>query len=105
MPSLASVKSALQQVGFNSIQVETYSIHEELQDLFLYSGKHCPDLYLNANIRSGISTFSQLASPDEITNGIQKLATDINTGFIKKVMQKYEDNQGDYLFIMAETIN
>ena len=102
MPSLALVKSALQKVGFNSIQVETYSIRPDLQDLFLYSGKYHPELYLDANIRSGISTFSQLASVDEMTNGCQKLAADINTGFIHQVMQQYEHDQGDYLFIIVD---
>ncbi|BAT51711.1 putative MerR-family transcriptional regulator [Nostoc sp. NIES-3756] len=102
MPSLDSVKSALDKVGFKSIQIEAYSIHQDLQDLFLYSGKHRPELYLDANIRSGISTFSGLASVDEITNGCQKLATDINSGFIKEVVHKYEHEQGDYLFIIAD---
>jgi SAM-dependent methyltransferase len=102
MPSLESVKSALDKVGFKSIQIETYNIHQELQDLFLYSGKHRPEFYLDANVRSGISTFSMLASVAEITNGCQKLATDINSGFIKEVVQKYEHEQGDYLFIIAD---
>jgi ubiquinone/menaquinone biosynthesis C-methylase UbiE len=101
MPSLALVKFSWQNVGFNSIKVETYSIRPDLQDLFLYSGKYHPELYLDANIRSGISTFSQLASVDEITNGCQKLAADINTGFIHQVMQQYEHDQGDYLFIIV----
>ncbi|BCL35355.1 class I SAM-dependent methyltransferase [Nostoc sp. MS1] len=102
MPSLSSVKSALEEVSFNSIQIEPYSIHQDLQDLFLYSGKHRPEFYLDANIRAGISTFSMLASVDEITHGCQKLATDINSGFIKEVIQKYKHDEGDYLFIIVD---
>ncbi|MBW4641869.1 MAG: class I SAM-dependent methyltransferase [Goleter apudmare HA4340-LM2] len=105
MPSLETVKSALHTAGFDTISTENYSVTEKLQDLFLYSGKHRPELYLDAHVRSGISTFALLASPDEITTGCHKLTTDITTGMITKIIQKYEHNQGDYLFVIANKVN
>lgn len=101
IPSLETVTSALHAAGFDTITTEKYSVKEDLQDLFLYSGKHRPELYLDAHIRSGISTFALLASPEEITTGCHKLATDIKAGMITKIIQKYEHNQGDYLFVIA----
>ncbi|MEH1943143.1 MAG: methyltransferase domain-containing protein [Nostoc sp.] len=104
MPSLEKVKYALNEVGFSSVDIEPYSISENLQDLFLYSGKHRPEIYLNENIRSGISTFALLASADEIATGCQKLAADINTGRIAEIVKKYENNHGDYLFVIADKV-
>lgn len=105
MPSLENVKNALNEAGFKSVDIAPYSVQENLQDLFLYSGKHRPELYLNANVRSGISTFALLASPDEITTGCQRLAADIESGMISNIINKYEHDQGDYLFVIAHKVN
>ncbi|MEH2456848.1 class I SAM-dependent methyltransferase [Nostoc sp.] len=104
MPTLEKVRYALNDVGFNSVNIEAYSISENLQDLFLYSGKHRPEIYLDENVRSGISTFALLASADEIAAGCQRLAADINTGRITEIVNKYENNQGDYLFVIADKV-
>ncbi|AFY31136.1 class I SAM-dependent methyltransferase [Calothrix sp. PCC 7507] len=105
MPRLEEVRNALNQAGFNSIDIEVYSVSKNLQDLFLYSGKHRPELYLDSNVRSGISTFALLASRDEITTGCQRLAADIECGMITKIIKKYDHAQGDYLFLIANKIN
>ncbi|WP_375467512.1 class I SAM-dependent methyltransferase [uncultured Nostoc sp.] len=104
MPSLEKVKYALNEAGFKSIHIKPYSISENLQDLFLYSGKHRPEIYLDENVRSGISTFALLASADEIAAGCERLAADINTGRITEIVNKYENNQGDYLFVIADKV-
>ncbi|MEH2336504.1 class I SAM-dependent methyltransferase [Nostoc sp.] len=104
MSSLEKVKYALNETGFKSIDIEPYSISENLQDLFLYSGKHRPEIYLDENVRSGISTFALLASADEIAAGCERLAADINTGRITEIVNKYENNQGDYLFVIASKV-
>jgi len=104
MPSLEKVRYALDEAGFNSVNIEPYSISENLQDLFLYSGKYRPEIYLDENVRSGISTFALLASADEIAAGCQRLAADINTGRITEIVKKYENNHGDYLFVIADKV-
>ena len=104
MPSLEKVKYALDEASFNSVNIEPYSISKNLQDLFLYSGKYHPEIYLNENVRFGISTFALLASADEIATGCQRLAADINTGRITEIVKKYENNQGDYLFVIADKV-
>ncbi|MBN3994130.1 MAG: methyltransferase domain-containing protein [Nostoc sp. NMS2] len=101
MPSLEKVRYALNEAGFNSVSIEPYSISENLQDLFLYSGKYRPEIYLDENVRAGISTFALLASANEITTGCQRLAADINTGHITEIVNKYKNNQEDYLFLVA----
>lgn len=101
MPSLAALREALAEARFMSVETEDYIVQEDLQDFFLYSGKHRPAMYLDEVVRSGISTFALLASETEIEEGCKKLAADIHTGQIAKVIKKYEHGEGDYKFVIA----
>ena len=80
---------------------DIYEINTELQDLFLYSGKEKPEIYLDANFRGGISTFANLACKDEVMLGCQKLSNDIESGKIVDIVKSYENTLGDYLFLIA----
>lgn len=101
MPELANVKLALAKAGFLNIKQEPYFIQLDLEDLFLYSGKHKPELYFNAQVRHGISSFADLAHQDEIANGLKLLKNDIKTGALNKIIENYKNNLGDYLFIIG----
>ncbi len=102
MPSLAEVISDLRTAGFGAITTETYEVREDLQDLFLYSGKHRPALYLDPRIRAGISSFAALAEPAEVEGGCRRLAADVESGRISGILASYRHDQGDYLFVTAE---
>lgn len=102
MPDLEPVVHSLQEVGFQLLYTEPYEVTNELQDLFCYSGKHRPEIYLDPRIRAGISTFASLAEPDEVDSGCRRLVLDIQSGKIEKIMRSYSHSQGDYLFIVAE---
>ncbi|MFK7901186.1 MAG: class I SAM-dependent methyltransferase, partial [Cyclobacteriaceae bacterium] len=100
------VKTALYESGFDNIELKTYSIHGGLEDKFLYCGKHEPESYLNDQIRKGISSFSALSNEEEVKKGMEILKTDIQTGKIKKIIEHFENDFGDYIFIKArKTIN
>jgi ubiquinone/menaquinone biosynthesis C-methylase UbiE len=101
MPALDRVKISLSRAGFGKIKTETYEIRPDLKDRFLYCGKHSPELYLDATIRAGISTFSNIANRSEVERGCKRLAEDIHTGVIHKVIKNYEHPNGDYLFVIA----
>ncbi|WP_382302533.1 class I SAM-dependent methyltransferase [Hwangdonia seohaensis] len=101
MPALETVKGIMTQVGFATIKTELYSIKPDLKDLFLYSGKHHPKLYLNPHVRQGISSFSSLAHADEVEMGLQQLEADIKTQKIDDIIKSYENDLGDYLFIIG----
>lgn len=103
MPGLDRLETDLRLAGFGSVRTEPYSVPPDLQDLFLYSGKHRPEIYLDQAVRAGISTFASLADPGEVAEGCQRLAQDIRSGGIKAVMSSYEREGGDYLFVVAET--
>ena len=69
------------------------------QDKFLYAGKHDPSFYLNPLIRSGISSFSALSNSSELENGLKSLENDVNSGAIGGVIESYNNDLGDYMFI------
>ena len=103
MPGLDQILGELGSVGFGSIRIEPYEVAPDLQDLFLYSGKHRPELYLDPRIRAGISTFSSLAGDAEVRVGCERLARDVESGRIAEVIGAYRQQAGDYVFVIAES--
>lgn len=102
MPSTDEIKKSLLLSGFRVLGYESFLIQPDLQDFFLYSGKFRPGIYLNQEVRRGISSFAALSSDDEIDKGIKQLEEDMKSDkFIKKV-SKYVSELGDYLFVVAE---
>lgn len=96
-----TIETNLRNGGFASIETEKYFVTNDLQDLFLQSGKENPTLYLDAQVRKGISSFSITRHTVEISNGLERLRTDIASGEIRNVMKQYESDAGDYLFVVA----
>ncbi len=102
MPDLEKVRNAMHATGFKIIHREKYFIKKDLRDMFLYVGKQQPELYLKANVRQGISSFSNLANIHEVEEGLQELGKDLVSGKIEEVIKHFENEEGDYLFIVAQ---
>ena len=102
MPTFDRLSTAITQAGFTALDTEKYFIQPDLQDLFLYSGKHQPDLYLQEAIRQGISSFSALSNQTEVAAGLLRLEADIQSGKITSIINRYENEDGDYLFVTAK---
>ena len=66
-----------------------------------YSGKHRPALYLDPDVRAGISTFAAFADEAEVPRGLATLGADIESGPIEEVMARYAHGGGDYLSVTA----
>ncbi|ADC52197.1 hypothetical protein BpOF4_21009 (plasmid) [Alkalihalophilus pseudofirmus OF4] len=92
----------MKTVGFNIVGHETFLIQPNLKDFFLYSGKYEPKMYLDEKVRSGISTFANLASKEEVEEGCNKLKKDIETKKIENVLNNFSSDLGDYVYIVAE---
>jgi ubiquinone/menaquinone biosynthesis C-methylase UbiE len=92
---------ALASAGFEIETTELYEVREDLRDWFLYCGKHHPERYLDARVRSGISCFANGPDPIEIERGVNRLAADIESGRIAEVMRAYAWDGGDYMFNVA----
>lgn len=102
LPDLETIADALRKNGFSNIETEPYGVSEDLQDLFLYSGKFKPEMYLDAGFRANISTFSLLAETKEIERGGERLQADIALGRINELIERHKQS-GDYLFVIART--
>jgi hypothetical protein len=102
MPKHERIVRNLKRAGFRYVFAEKYEVTSQLQDLFLYSGKHRPEIYLDPQVRNGISTFANFADCSEIEDGCQRLRKDIQSGWIEEVMTAYNHDGGDYLFVVAE---
>jgi len=101
MPSLEAVEQSMEGTGLEIIDTEKYFVQPDLEDLFLYSGKHDPSLYLDPQVRQGISSFSALANAAEVGQGLSRLQSDIESGDIDRIVRSYTNDAGDYLFIIA----
>ena len=102
MSSLETLNAVCTESGFSQPLTEKYFVRNDLIDLFLYSGKHQPEIYFDNQVREGISSFSSFAGKMEIEEGLAQLRIDIGNGKFEKVKNEYNNNCGDYLFISAE---
>ena len=102
MKSYEELSTLLRESGFSNITQDKFFITNELQDLFLASGKYQPEIYLDSAVRNGISSFHISSNTKEIHSGLAKLKLDIESGIINEVITKYESDAGEYSFIIAE---
>ncbi len=100
MLNLETIIENLRGAGFTKIETENYSVKEDLEDRFLYSGKFKPEIYLEDRIRANISTFSLLAETGETEEGLSKLASDIKTDRIREIIARHKETD-DYIFVVA----
>lgn len=105
MPDLAILQAAMKNAGFELTKTEKYFIQADLEDQFLYCGKHKPELYLDVHIRNGISSFSSLSNKEEVEKGLSDLRLDIKTGKVHEIMTNYENSFGDYLYLIGRKVN
>jgi ubiquinone/menaquinone biosynthesis C-methylase UbiE len=99
----AALDEALERAGFRVAAAEPWAVPADPVDLFLYCGKHRPALYLDPQVRAGISTFAALAGADEVAAGLARLERDLETGAFAAVAAPYlAGTAGDYLFLVGE---
>jgi hypothetical protein len=104
MISVTELEKELTAAQIQVVQTEAFYVTDDLQDLFLYSGKHRPQLYLDPAVRAGISTFASLADSAEIKEGCRQLEADIRTGHVHDVVKTYENQLGDYAFLVGKAM-
>lgn len=102
MPDLERVESAMTNSSIEITGIDKYYIQPELQDHFLYCGKHNPEIYFDRQIRNGISSFSSLANRHEVEQGLTDLRKDIDSGKINEIITSYKNDLGDYLYIIGK---
>lgn len=101
MPAIKTILDALLAAGFASVEETPYFVRPDLEDWFLYSGKHSPAHYLNEIRRNGSSSFRTEITPDELHLGCLRLESDLADGRIEAVTSRYQNRLGDYLLVVA----
>lgn len=112
---LSRIAAGLEAAGFTNVRTEPYAVRPDVEDLFLYSGKHRPELYLNPAVRAGMWSFSTLAPINEEAAGCAALRRDLASGRVRSIMTEADREDpratalgtsdigtGDYLFVIAE---
>jgi ubiquinone/menaquinone biosynthesis C-methylase UbiE len=102
MPDFNTVNAAAIAAGFTVTGTENYFIKDDLKDLFLYSGKNRPEIYMDAGVRRGISSFSALSNAEEVKPGLEKLQNDLHQQHFDEIKAKFKNDFGDYLFICLQ---
>lgn len=102
LPTWERIEEAYQHAGLQVTAREKYFVQPDLDDWFLYCGKHRPEMYFREDVRSGISSFSLLSNREEVEKGLSQLRNDIDSDHITDIMQQHENELGDYLFVVAE---
>lgn len=102
MSSFDALEATLKQAGFNTVSQSPFFVSNNLQDWFLHAGKYRPEIYLDQAVRDGISSFHLSADKHELQQGLEQLENDIISGEVKKIIAEYENNIGDYLFVVGE---
>ena len=97
----AVLRSRLAAAGFADVTVIPWFVPADLSDLFLYAGKHRPELYFDADVRAGISTFANLTEDEELETGLSRLEADLASGAFADVAAQYDDRLGDYCLVTA----
>lgn len=106
MPAKVVVLGALREAGFAVQDVVPFHVTNELQDLFLYSGKLRPEFYLDASVRANISSFATLCPTAELESGLSALSSDIEDGNFSRVVDCYSATAtaGDYAYVIAQKV-
>lgn len=99
------IEQAANIAGMEVTITENYAVDNNLEDLFLQCGKYQPEMYFRPEIRKGISSFAAVANKEEVEKGLAQLKEDINSGKINEVIANYDNNLGDYLYIIATKNN
>lgn len=102
MQSAEEIERNLRAAGFSTVEYEPWEIPEDIQDWFLYAGKHRPEIYFDPAVRAGISFFAQgVVTPEETAAGCARLKADIESGRFAEVAARYRHDLGDCLFVIA----
>ena len=77
--SIPELSNEIHSVTGNSVNVIPFRLPHNLADSFAAVGWARPELYLDINIRNGISSFAKIDG-DEVEQGVLRLQEDLETG-------------------------
>lgn len=102
---ISQLTAEIHAVTGNNANVIPFRLPHNLSDSFAAVGWARPELYLDSDIRNGISSFTKI-DQDEINRGVFRLRSDLNTGAWDKeygYLRKQKKYDAGYRFI--QTVN
>lgn len=102
MPSVEAISASAFAASLEIAATEKYFVKDDLKDMFLHAGKNRPSLYFDEKIRAGISSFALFSVRSEVEEGLAKLKSDIDSGAFAAIHRRYENDLGDYLFVVFQ---
>jgi ubiquinone/menaquinone biosynthesis C-methylase UbiE/8-oxo-dGTP pyrophosphatase MutT (NUDIX family) len=101
LPRKDELLKLIAEAGFEDVKSEPFFATKETEDLFFYSCKYRPHLYLDAAIRAGMSPLQLMEYSREIEAGCAQLKEDIESKRIDRIIEKHESQLGEALYIQA----
>ncbi len=106
-PPLENIVTLIEQSTQRIVKVSTLMLPPDLSDMFLAAGWRRPEVYLNPQIRAGMSAFI-LAEKGVFEKGVKLLEADLNSGEweakYRQIRQLTEIDVG-YRFLCASMAN
>lgn len=102
LPDENEILNKLNENGFTKSKIEIFFVKESTKDLYLHTGKYKPEIYLNQLVRDGMTPFNMPIFAEETKKGLIRLEEDIKNGKVKDIIERYEKNIGENIFIIAE---
>jgi ubiquinone/menaquinone biosynthesis C-methylase UbiE len=102
-PPIEDVKSMLSMATGRTVADFAFPLPPDLSDAFLAACWKRPELYLQPEVRAGMSGF-MLASKDEVASGLEHLTIDINDGTWQHKfggVLNWESFDAGYRFVVA----
>ena len=78
-PSTSEISQQINQITQKKVTVTPFLLPPDLKDKFAAAGWQKPEMYLDASVRNGISTFAKMPQ-NLLSAGINKLAAELDNG-------------------------
>lgn len=78
-PPLSEVARIAEQATGRTAEIVPFPLPPDLTDLMLASGWRRPEIYLDPDVRAGISSFA-LGDPETVAEGVERLRRDLQSG-------------------------
>ncbi len=102
--SMSELTNEIHSVTGNDVNVIPFRLPHNLSDSFAAVGWARPELYLDINIRNGISSFAKIDN-DEVNQGVLRLQEDLQTGRWDKEyghLRKQKQYDVGYRFVQSK---
>ncbi len=86
---IESIANEVELITHKKVEIIPFPVPRDLKDLFAAAGWAKPEIYLNSEVRNGISSFSRMPE-NELKQGLIKLENELKNGEWKR---KYGDIQ------------